>query len=304
MKTAVFSCKGLGDGLIALVVSNNLQRNGDEVSTFHPFLSQLQSWFPHLPLLAFPSLEKLAYFDRYIIIYEKTPWMQEVLAFCERNYPMKTFVLNPIATTNRDYPYWEIGKFDGKRTFAHNLMTFCADGLKVQKASMENGITLPNHICKKKYPKRVIFHPTSSRPGKNWPESKFIETARLLKDQNYDPIFILSKEEKNNWPSMPFSAPEFDSLSDVADFIAESGGMIGNDSGIGHLASSLGLPTVTICRSKMTSDFWRPAWAPNKVVLPPPYLPNLKGLRLRDKYWKQAISVSKVLKNYFCVISE
>src|SRR5690348_18510042 len=38
---AVFSCQGMGDGLISLVLSNNLHLNGAEATTFHPFLNEL-----------------------------------------------------------------------------------------------------------------------------------------------------------------------------------------------------------------------------------------------------------------------
>lgn len=301
MKNAVFSCQGLGDGLLALILSNNLQKQGEQVVTFHPFLQGLQSWFPHLPLSSFPSVEELAAFDRFFIIYEKSPWMLHILSYCETHFPEKTFVLNPIATANRDYPYWEIGRFDGKKTFATNLTQYCKDRLEVKNPVKHNGITSPQGIMIGQFPKRIVLHPTSSRPGKNWPQEKFLALADLLLKRGYEPALILTKEERISWPNVNFSMPEFSSLSEVASFVAESGAMIGNDSGIGHLASALGLSTVTICRSKMTGRFWRPDLAPNILVTPPSYLPNLKGLRLRDKYWKHSISVSKVLDAFLQV---
>ncbi|MES2345500.1 MAG: glycosyltransferase family 9 protein [Chlamydiota bacterium] len=298
MKCAVFSCKGLGDGLLALVLANNLKLDGNDVTVFHPFLQGLQSWFPKIFILPFPKMEALTQFDRFFIIYEKSPWMQQILEFCMNAHKEKTFVLNPIATANRDYPYWEVGKFDGTKPFAHNLVQFSKDTLQINGAIAGNGITLPSDVNVHKYPQRVILHPTSSRPGKNWKETKFIQLAEELEKKGYEPVFILTKEEKAEWPALRFLVPEFDSLDVMAAFVAEAGGMIGNDSGIGHLASSLGLPTVTICRSKMTANFWRPAFAPNVLVTPPTWLPNLKGLRLRDKYWKDAITVSRVLTTY------
>jgi ADP-heptose:LPS heptosyltransferase len=74
--------------------------------------------------------------------------------------------------------------------------------------------------------------------------------------------------------------------------------MIGNDSGIGHLASCLNLPTLIICRSKIAAPFWRPGWTSGEVILPPAWIPNLKGLRFRDKYWQKSITVPKVLKSF------
>ncbi len=292
MKTAVFSCLGLGDGLLTLVLSNNLHLAGDEVTTFHPFLSQMQEWFPHLPIRPFPP--KFEEFDRYFILYEKSEWMGAVLKECLEKYRSKTIVLNPIATPNTDYPFWEEGRFDGNLPFAENLFLFCRDLLKLKTATKENGIIQPT----KRHPKRVVLHPTSSRPGKNWPREKFLKLAQLLKKQNFEPFFIVSPQERSEWPE----APAFASLSAMISFVGESGYMIGNDSGIGHLASCFKIPTVTICRNERTANFWRPDWAPNRVCLPVSWIPNLKGLRWRDNYWHWGVSVSKVLKKFFDLV--
>ena len=111
MKSAIFSCLGLGDGLIASVLANNLQLNGSTVTLFHPFLKQLQSWFPSIEISPFPPVEQLSRFDAFFFFYEKTEQMQKILQHCETHYPLQTKVLNPIATLNQDYPYWEMGKF-------------------------------------------------------------------------------------------------------------------------------------------------------------------------------------------------
>lgn len=293
-KCAVFSCLGLGDGLIALVLSNNLHLNGWDVTTFHPFLSNMQHWFPHLPLRSFPS--EIDPFERYFIIYEKTPWMQKVLAQCP---PEKTTILNPIATKNRDYPYWEQGRFDGTRPFVDNLYNFSHDVLRFAVATKSNGMVIPDHVHPKKFPRRVVFHPSSSRPGKNWSQEKFLRLASELKNQGFEPSFILLQNERTGWNLEGLDAPLFESLSEMAAYIAESGFMIGNDSGIGHLASCLGLPTLTICRSEQSAKFWRPAWSRGEVITPSSWIPNIKGLRLRDQHWQKWISIKKVLNQFF-----
>ena len=301
-RCAVFSCLGLGDGLISLLLSNNLQLNGFTVTSFHPFLDALQDWFPHLPIRRFPSLTdvepSLQEFDHFFIIYEKSPWMQAILTHCEKHYPQQTTVLNPIATGNRDYPYWENGRFDGNRPFVDNLYVFCKDLLKLPILTKGNGIVIPDRLQPKRFDKRVIFHPTSSRPGKNWARVKFLELGRMLIDEGYHPVFILTQEERQGWDTGNMDAPSFDTLSDLAAFISESGYMIGNDSGIGHLASCLGLPTLTICRSRQSARFWRPAWTAGEVITPSVLIPNLKGLRLRDQHWKKWITVRQALNRF------
>lgn len=292
-KCAVFSCMGMGDGLLALVLSNNLHLNGGEVTTFHPFLSSLQSWFPHLPIRSFPS--DLEPFDRYFFIYEKSAWMQPLLQHCLEHHRDKTTVLNPIATPNCDYPFWEEGRFDGTRTFVENLYTFCKEILGCVVLTRSNGIVRPENVEPRRFAKRIVIHPCSSREGKNWSREKFLKLAIQLKDHGYSPAFILTEKERLGWDLNGLEAPQFADLSELAAYVAQSGAMIGNDSGIGHLASCLGLPTLTICRSAQAARFWRPAWSPGKVVAPSSWVPNIKGLRLRDKHWKKWISVRKVL---------
>lgn len=301
MKAAIFPCIGLGDGLITLVLSHNLVRNGWEVDTFHPFMSQMQELFPRLPLFPRPTeLDFLAGYDKIILIYEKSEWMLSLLKTALTLYPEKTVVLNPIATPNQDYPFWEVGRFDGRIPFVDNLCHFCTEGLHLKEVVKENGIYLPPEVEKGKFPQRVILHPTSSRKGKNWSKQKFLRLSAKLKKKGLDPVFILTKEEKEEWPEV--EAPHFPSLKALTYFIAESGYMIGNDSGIGHLASCLGIPTLIICRSAMTADFWRPAWTRGEVIFPPQWIPNIKGLRLRDKKWQYFIPVRQVFKRFWTVL--
>jgi len=294
-RCAVFSCMGLGDGLITLTLSNNLFRQGHEVVTYHPFLEGMQDWFPDLPLKRFPSTEEmeqsLASYDKYFILFEKSPWMSHIINYCKTHYPDKTTIINPIATPKTNYPYWENAKFDGTQPFAGNLAIFCKQILHCKNPTKDNGIRPLSIYTERKYPCRVILHPTSSRPGKNWTQDKFLTLASRLQKKGFEPCFILSKEERTEWSASTPLAPEFSNLSELAGFVFESGYMIGNDSGIGHLASSLGLPTLTICRSRMTSRFWRPSWSRGSVVCPPSWIPNIKGFRCRDKHWKKFVPV-------------
>jgi len=296
-KIAVFSCKGLGDGLITLILSHHLSKR-HRVTTFHPFLQELQRWFPHLPLQPFPSC--LEEFDRFFLFYERTPWMKKILSTCLLHYRSKTTILNPIATSHRDYPYWEEGRFDGALSFVENLTIFCRDILGIEDSHRENGISIPQGIVYRKYAKRITLHPTSSRRGKNWPRSKFLRLADTLKSQGWDPIFLVSPMERAEWPESPL----FPNLDAVARFIFESAYIIGNDSGIGHLASCMGIPTLSIFRNKRSSTFWRPSFREGVVLLPKGRLPNLKWLRWRDKYWHWEISVCDVIRafNQLCIL--
>lgn len=290
MKIAVFSCIGLGDCLLTAILSYNLVREGHEVVTFHPFMSAMQKWFPDVVIKDRKDVN-LSEFDRFFIFYEKLPWMTHILEECLQKYRAQTTVLNPIATPNTDYPFWEEGEFDGSHTFADNLVSFCHKKLGILHPVKSCGLVLPAHLTRR-FPTRVILHPTSSRPGKNWPRSKFLRLAKKLKKSGFDPVFIVSPEERGEWPE----APLFPSLDAAARFIAESGYMIGNDSGIGHLASLLQLPTLSLFKNERTANFWRPSFAPNQICLPRGWLPNIKGMRWRDQYWHWGLSVRQVFR--------
>ncbi|HSX03557.1 MAG TPA: glycosyltransferase family 9 protein [Rhabdochlamydiaceae bacterium] len=292
MQTAVFSGLALGDGLLAMVLAHNLFLHGHEVVLFHRFLGELQSWFPHISIQPYPP--DLKKFDRFFLICENTPWMQELLNTLLTKQREKTTVLNPIATPNTDYRFWEEGQFDGNKPFAENLYLFCRDVLELPGAVRENGITPPKDVTAKKYPRRIILHPLSSRATKNWPKEKFIKLKQHLQNQGFDPCFVVAAHEKEGWEE----AYCLNSLSELATFVCESGYMIGNDSGVGHLASCLGVPTLTICRNARLANFWRPAWAAGEICLPSKLLPNIKGMRLRDRFWQKAVSVEKVLRTF------
>lgn len=300
MKIAVCSCLGLGDALLSLILSHNLFLQGHEVTTFHPFLRQAQSWFPHLPIRPYPAYPtSLQEFEKFFIFYEKSDWMAAILDDCLTNRRAQTTVLNPIATPNTDYPFWEEGKFDGNKPFAENLYLFCRDVLQLPNATRSNGITIPEGILPRKYKKKVVIHPTSSKASKNWPKKKFLDLAERLRQEGFDPFFVVSPKERNDWPE----AVCFQSLHELFTLVCESGYMIGNDSGVGHLASCLGLPTLTLCRNLKMSHFWRPGWAKGVVCTPSPWLPNLKGLRWRDRYWHRGMTVGKVLRAFERLVS-
>lgn len=302
MKCAVFCCMGLGDGFITLVLSNNLVQSGWQVDTFHPFLQSIQEFFPSLPIYPFPrDINLLKNYDRLFILYEKSTWMMAILEKALAEFPEKTTVLNPIATPNCDYPFWEYGRFNGSIPFVENLYSFAKNQLGIDQPTRHNGFVLPKEIVPRKLTKRVIIHPTSSRQGKNWSKRKYLLLSEKIKKKGFDPFFILTSQEQKQWPEV--KAPYFSHLKEMIYFVAESAWMVGNDSGIGHLASCIGLPTLTICRNRLTANFWRPAWAQGKILVPPRFIPNIKGLRLRDKNWQSFISVRKVLHSFEEMVS-
>src|SRR5262249_36115775 len=111
-----------------------------------------------------------------------------------------------------------------------------------------------------------------------------------LRVKGWDPCFIAPPEEAASW-----NAPSLSNLADLAAFLYESGGFIGNDSGPAHLASNVGLPTVAIGPSAKHLAFWRPGWRVGAIAHPPLWIGNTK---LVIKNWKFFVSVNQVFKMF------
>jgi lipopolysaccharide heptosyltransferase III len=74
----------------------------------------------------------------------------------------------------------------------------------------------------------VVIHPFSGSAGKNWPIDSYLRLAERL------PLPVEWAQER------------FESLLDLAEWIAGARLYIGNDSGISHLAAAVGIPTIAI----------------------------------------------------------
>ena len=179
----------------------------------------------------------------------------------------------------------------------------CKEHLNLQNIARDNGIMpLPN-LIHRQYKKRIMIHPTSSKKMKNWPAEKFIKLVKILTNKGYEVFFIVPQEERALWEKIipsPSMLPNFSSLSEIALWIYESNYFIGNDSGMGHLASCLGIPTLSIISRSGMARMWRPAWGKGIVVTPTSLIPSRK---LKEKIWKHFVSVKKVAKEFIRISS-
>ncbi len=96
----------------------------------------------------------------------------------------------------------------------------------------------------------VILSPGSGSRRKNWSFFCFLDTARRLAVLGHSPEFLLGPAEEH-LRGEAGRHPEFrfhllDDLSDLVLLLHGSGGYVGNDSGVSHLAAWLGLPSVVI----------------------------------------------------------
>jgi heptosyltransferase III len=307
LKAGVFGHNGLGDGINTLVLSNNLHLNGYEVVTYHNMIGSMQNWFPHLPVETYPPLEDLHKIlhahDWYFVVWnDSSEFTKQLIQEGKRRFPerVKVIYLYPSRNIMNELYYTDC-LIDPTAPIAHNLRMVCEKVLHLPKSTKHAGLIIPTSLSYKKYPKRIVIHPTSGRPGKNWPKDKYVKLALHLKSEGFFPIFIPGSQEMAGWNDLTENDLEmahFHTLDELAAYLYESGYLIGNDSGLGHLASALNIPTMTFCRRKALAKMWAPSFIPGIVLTPSSLIPNIRGLRLRDQYWHRFITVNMARRGF------
>ncbi|MBI2743685.1 MAG: hypothetical protein HYX48_07190 [Chlamydiales bacterium] len=295
----VLPSRGIGDGLLMMIASQALYLAGYRVTTVHPALLELKEWFPnHNFAKEIPS--SLEEWDLIIAENDNSPKIQNLKSEREKSrLPISIFY--PTYLEKKHGALHALDQsFDPSSSFAENASRAISKLLQKERASKDNGIRPPHHLTHRHYHERILIHPMSSSPQKNWTKERYIALACSLKKRGVSPVFIVSPEERSSWlevESAGFPLPHFSTLSSLAEFTYESHALIGNDSLMGHLASNLGLPTTILADDPKRMQLWRPDWTPSTVITPPSWIPNPKWLRLRKNRWQQFISVSRALRS-------
>lgn len=168
---------------------------------------------------------------------------------------------------------------DPKLTMVENVQIALKTLLQIN-ASSENGITPPPGLVHRKYPSRIFIQTDSSQPQKNFPQKKWEKLAKTLRLWGFSPFFL----------------PKFPTLEELSSALYESGYFLGNDSGPGHLASLLQIPTLILGGKEKHLQHWKPGWGKTTLLTPPKWIPNFSPLRLREKKWKSFITNRKIIK--------
>jgi len=303
MQAAVICSQGMGDGLLMMIASQCLVSKGYTVTTYQDSLSQLNAWFPNHHLKKRSSLKEL---EKQLSVYkiivlqnDNSSLSNAIIDLYKRGRLNNLSVFYSSYEKNKHAPLALLDRvFDRSRSMVDNIAEAIASVLQCSKASKNNGLIVPNSFKKNLYPKRVLIHPTSTTPLRTWDAQKFIEVAQSLVKKGYEVAFCVSPLERPEWVLLVkdrFPLPFFPTLNELAGFIYESNFLIGNESGTAHLASNLEIPTLIVASCQKQMALWRPDWFSTKVITPYRFIPNFKGLRLRQKKWQAFISPKRVV---------
>lgn len=297
MTIAIVCADGIGDALITSIAAHALRTKGNRVTIFSSHLKSFGAFLEegdYLPM-SIDWEQSLKPFDKILLQHEDTKRAKEILLLRKKGFSIYTIYTNYRTSKHGpllagyDYPV------DEGKPMVYNTCKAMQDlfGLETNGQNCLHP-TLP--LVHRKYEKRVLIHPMSMQEDKNWLKSKFLKLAKKLTSLGFDPMFILSPKERNGWPDL-INAPLFSTLEELTKTVYESGFLIGNDSGPAHLASYYSIPHIVIAQGRQM-PLWSTGWHPPLIVRPPKWVPNLKGMRLREKKWKYFITTRDVLKAF------
>ncbi len=296
-RIAVVCAPGIGDALILHIASFQLQTHGYEVVTFSNHLASFGSWLKGFQFAPQPSNDHLhETFDSFDAIFLQHDNSLKARQITLLNKPIYIFYGSHVLSKHGPLRYGYDYVCDQSQTMVDNILRAIQTLFRLSSSTPENGLKAPAGLIYRRHTKRAAIHPTSAAAEKNWPRHKFLELSKWLETQGYEPVFLAPPAEKSLW-----GGPEIANLEALASFIYESGLFIGNDSGPGHIASYLKIPHLIFGTGKRHMRFWRPGWMEGIIATPPSWIPNFKGFRLRERYWRNFITtkgaINRLKKN-------
>ncbi|WP_233836464.1 glycosyltransferase family 9 protein [Paraburkholderia sp. ZP32-5] len=283
-RVAIVLSPALGDSLLMMTVARNLRNSGIEVTVFGRQAVYLKDWFPNTDIrheLDEKDLdEQLRDFDLVIQLHRDRPF-----ADLDRRHH-NVMLLDHVCRAH------------SHEAMAERLARCCREEIGLGEAGKDNGICAPLKLQHRKHMRRVAIHPMASTSDKRWLASRFIQLAQVLRERGFSPQFVVAAQERTEWAHLErsgLSVPKLDSLAEVAALIYESGWFIGNDSGVGHLASNLRVPTLSLFMRNGLARTWRPSWGVGHVLVGSNYLPTSY---LKERYWKYMLTVGTVMQAF------
>ena len=133
-KYALFCSKGLGDGLIFMLIANNIKNSGVNIVLYHDLLVDLNSWFPGINIKKYSDIknieEELSSYSSVIINTDLSKINIEIQKRSLELIPKSTYLLHATTCKGKKLP----GNYylDSKKTLVSNLFDFCKSELKLK----------------------------------------------------------------------------------------------------------------------------------------------------------------------------
>ncbi len=288
---ALFPIGTLGDGLIFLILAQCLADKGHKVSFYSNMICDLDGWFPDITLHPLPEGVSISSALNQADVIVCDPHQQCISAPIHRSKSLLTRTAWITATRMPSHQVTATINCDLSRTILGNDMPdgtlrrrelgnlsmvefaaeFCRDIFQRTQVRERPRLQVPPQLKHRQYAKRVAIFPETPSPEKNYPLRYYLSISRQLKKKGLQPEFVLTCEQYEKLSPLltrkGMVHHVFNRTSELVAFIYESGSAISNDSGGGHLASFLYIPTVTIYKKKDSFE-WRPGWKKSLIVRP------------------------------------
>lgn len=320
-RIALVAFSSLGDGLLYLMMAENLRRNGYRVSHYGDIAHQIRHWMPQLDIQPYPPHDgfdaALAAYDlvimsppqflrdrmdertldamrrKWLLVCQRAPagWRHDLTAALRAQRPPEIFAeLRDLLDCGGPIRFRKFAD----ASVVDITLAYLRERMHLKQLTRQVALTPPAGLAHRRHRRRVVVSPDSAWPEKkDWPARSFLRLCHALRARGYEPKIVVAPANHGRWTKLPgnvFDTPVFPGIDQLAAYIYESGALIANDSGNGHLASFLGVPVVTIYRKRNPAFHWRPDWGPGAVVCPRLTLPWLDG-----PIWKPFVGVSAVL---------
>lgn len=289
-RIAVVTAQGIGDAMILHVASHNFRQSGWEVTTFNDHIASFGKWLSGYHFSVQPPLDDVEdlFVGKFDAVFLQHDNSQKAKKIASLPMPVHIFYGEYLPSKHGFFRERLDYVCDPGKTMVANIVR--AVGKITGACSTENGLKPLPDVSFRRHPKRIAIHPTSTQEERNWPRGSFCLLMEKLKKRGFDPVFTVSPKERAGW-----NAPYFPNLESLTTFLYESGGFIGNDSGLAHIASYLGLPYLVIGKSYQHMQLWKPGWKPGHVLTPPRWSSYFK---LTRENWKIFITVQSVFKSF------
>lgn len=310
---AIVPFPALGDTMIYMRLAQLIANAGGRVSVFSDALSSARDLFDWLSIGPSTPLDLRQMSSSYDLIVADIQ-AKDILAFNGQtgglaelpNFVAVTAKTFPTLPRRLNCPEWVVYRpgvsphqpFCPGEKFGITMVEwvdhYAEKTLGLSKLESAPPITLPiGWTPDQESAKRIVIFPTTPNPSKNYSLNGFKRLCSMLERNGWKTDIVCMPNEQEELSSV-FPSKKvitFQSLRSLILHLLQSKAVISNDSGGGHLASMLGLPTFTITKKK--EDFvWRPGFSDKGHVISPWF--SFKWIT--GRVWRPFIPLHRIVK--------